>query len=523
MKISTVSQMRNLDKTAVEKYGIKEELLMENAGYAASRVIEDTIGVFGKKFIIFCGPGNNGGDGFVVARKLHSNGGRVKVYVTSDPEKYKGAAQLNYEIMRKIPIDVTQVEQADVLRMNVFHCDCIVDALLGTGIDRAVEGKYREVIELINSSQKPVVSLDIPSGVNGNTGQVMGIAVQADYTITFGLPKIGNVLYPGFELCGQNYVSHISFPPAMYTTTLTVQINDFITLPPRLPDGHKGTFGDVLFIAGAATYFGAPYFAATSHLKAGGGYARLASPRSIVPFLAGKGSEVVYVPLAESEDGSIAYTNKEKLLEVSGLVDMVVIGPGISLNQETARLVRELVAEIDKPVLIDGDGLTAIADDLSCLAQRNSATILTPHTGEMARLTHKKISEITADPLPVLVEMSKKLEAIIVLKGAHSLIAYPDGHVFINMSGNSGMASAGSGDVLTGTIAAMFGLGLCIPEATRKGVFIHGFAGDLAAQSLGEDGVTAQSILSHLPIAMKYEREGIPADWRRKYEGLIIV
>jgi len=355
-----------------------------------------------------------------------------------------------------------------------------------------------------------VFSVDIPSGVSGDTGQIMGIAVRADHTVTFGLPKTGNILFPGHDLCGKLYVTHISFPPAIYAAdALKVEINQPKPLPPRDRNAHKGSVGQALFVAGAANYFGAPCFSALSFLKAGGGYSRLAAPASMIPFIAGKGREIVFLPQTETDKGSIAFKNKASLLDMAHKMDMVVLGPGLSLNPETQELARTLVKEIDRPLLIDGDGISAVAEDLDILKTRASDTILTPHPGEMSRLTGLTVSEIETNLIEVLQRTARKLDAVVVLKGGRTLIGSPDNAVRVNMSGNPGMASAGSGDVLTGTVAAMFGLGLDLWEAVSKGVFIHGLAGDLAAEAKGEDGITAGDILDHLPFAMKMDREGL--------------
>lgn len=508
MKISNVSEMRELDRTAIEKFGIADELLMENAGLAAYGVLDKEFGVRDKRFLVFCGGGNNGGDGFVIARKIHSNGGNVKVFIIGNPGKFKGAAKLNLEIASRLPIKIEQIDSAESVKTDMGHCDAIVDAIFGTGLTRDVGGVYRDVIERINRSGKRILSVDIPSGISGDTGQIKGIAVKADWTVTFGLPKIGNMLFPGYERCGKLYVTHISFPPAMYES-LKTEINVTKPLPPRDKEGHKGAFGQALFIAGARSYFGAPYFAALSFLKAGGGYSRLASPESVTPFIANKGSEIVFLPQKETASGSLSLENKPALLELSEKTDMVVLGPGLSLEKETQELVKALATDISKPLLIDGDGITAMCENLEIIKTRNAETILTPHMGEMARITNMSISEINADKTGILRLCAKELNAIIVLKGAHSLIGYPDGSIFINMSGNSGMGTAGSGDVLAGTIAGMFGLGLSVQDAVKKGVFIHGLSGDLAARDKGEDGLTAQDILDYLPLAVKADREGL--------------
>ncbi len=524
MKVSTVTQMRNLDRGTMEKFGISQDILMENAGQAVYFVILKELGIKNRKFAIFCGAGNNGGDGLVVARKINSNGGEAKVFLLDDETKFTGAAKMNFDIASKMPVEISKVSSIESIKTAVFSSDAIVDAMFGTGLAREVSGIYKDVIQLINESNKPVFSVDIPSGINGDTGEVMDTAVKADYTVTFGLPKIGNILHPGYDHCGKLYVSHISFPPSLYNAdSIKIEINTPIELPRRDKNAHKGDFGEVLFIAGASSYLGAPYFSALSFLKAGGGYSRLATPTSISSFLASKGSEIVFVPQKETPAGSIALENKDELLKLSQTVDMVIMGPGLSLNEETQELVRELAMEIEKPLLIDGDGITAISKDIEVIKRRKSETILTPHMGEMSRITKKDISAVDENKIEVLQHTASELNTIIVLKGAHSLIGYPDETAFINLSGNPGMATAGSGDVLTGTIAAMFGLGLPLKNAVRMGVFIHGFSGDLAAKDKGEDGITAQDILDYLPYAMKQYRENFDKICANLYESIFVV
>ena len=524
MKVARVDEMRDLDRRATEEFGISEDLLMENAGQAVYFVMLQELGIKDNKFAVFCGGGNNGGDGLVVVRKIHSSGGEVKVFLLDDETKFKGAARKNFEIVSRMPIEMSRITSIDSVIPELLDCDAIVDAVFGTGLVREVSGIYKDVIQLINESQSTVFSVDIPSGVNGNTGQIMGVAVKADCTVTFGLPKLGNMLYPGYEHCGKLYVSHISFPPALYDSgTIKAAINDPVALPERAKDTHKGSYGKALFIAGSSSYLGAPYFSAQSFLKAGGGLSYLATPKSISPFIASKGSEIVFIPQKETPSGSIALESKDELLEFSQTVDMVILGPGLSLARETQELVQKLAPKIDKPLLIDGDGITAIAGDLGKIKRREAPTILTPHLGEMSRIAKVEISEISKNKLAVLQRMAKELNAIIILKGAHSLIGYPDGTVFINVSGNSGMATAGTGDVLTGTIAAMYGLGLPLEDAVRIGVFIHGFSGDVAAVDKGEDGITAQDILDYLPETVKLYRDNFPEISENLYESIFVV
>ncbi|MFU8795901.1 MAG: NAD(P)H-hydrate dehydratase, partial [Dehalococcoidia bacterium] len=518
------AEMKELDSRATAEFGIPQELLMENAGQAVYSVISQELGVKGNRFVVLCGGGNNGGDGLVVARKIHSAGGEVKVFLLDDESKFRGAARKNFEIVSRMPIEIARVSSVDSVVLDVIEADGVVDAMLGTGLVRQVDGIYREVIDLVNESLAEVFAVDIPSGINGDTGKVMGTAVLADYTITFGLPKRGNLLYPGYDHCGELYVSHISFPPLLYgSDAIEVEINAPIRLPGRAGDTHKGSYGKVLFIAGSPRYLGAPYFSALSFLKAGGGLSYLAAPKSVSSLIAGKGGEVVVLPQRETPSGSIALENRVELIEFSRMVDMVVIGPGLSVDEETQELVRELVPGIDKPLLIDGDGITAIAEDLAVVRDRKAQTILTPHPGEMSRITRMAMAETDGDRIGVVQRMARELKSTIVLKGAHSLIGYPNGTVFINLSGNPGMATAGSGDVLTGTIAAMFGLGLSMEDAVRTGVFIHGFAGDVAAVDNGEDGMTAQDILDSLPEAVKLYRDNFVEISENLYESVFVV
>ncbi len=509
MKVSTVKQMRELDRRAIEEYGIPEELLMENASLAAYEVVRKTLGKLeGRIITVICGGGNNGGDGLALARKLYSMGSEVSVLIMGDPSKYKSAAQTNYEIVKNLSIPVKKVESAETVVPYVRDADAVVDAIFGTGLSRPVEGVYRDVIRTINKEARYVVSLDIPSGVNGETGQVMGIAVDADETVTFGLPKIGNLVYPGYEYGGNLSVTHISFPEELtHQEDILCEVNRPERLPERNPAGHKGTFGDALVISGSSSYYGAPWLSAYAFMKAGGGYARLACPQSIVPVIAGMGAEIVFLPQKENSEGSIDSGSLDRLLELSEIVDIVILGPGMSRSEDTERLIRELVKNIGKPLIIDGDGLSAVASGMDALKDRTRPTVLTPHPGEFSRLTGKTAEEIEESAVPLLRQFAETYGCITLLKRAHTLAALPDGKVCIHLGGNSGMATAGSGDVLTGTIAAMFGLGVDITEAAKAGVFVHGMAGDLSAERKGKDGMVARDILEHLPEAVRMFRE----------------
>jgi len=520
MKVSRVSEMRAMDRSAIEQFGISAELLMENAGHAVYYALRKEFGVQDKRFLIFCGLGNNGGDGMVLARKIHANGGDVQVVLLANPDKYQEPARTNFEIISRLPIQIWKLEEIGAVREIISDCDVIVDAIIGTGLSREVEGHYREVIELINASSKPILSIDIPSGVHGDTGKAMGVAVKADITVTFGLPKLGNMLHPGYELGGKLFVSHISFPPSLHQSdSLKVEINQPIGLPSQNDAEHKGSFSKLLTIGGTSSNWEAPYFSALSFLNSGGGYSRLAIPKSISTYIANRCSEIILVPQEESASGSIAIANLDSLLQLIEDTDIVVLGPGLSLQEETQELARELAIEVTKPLLIDGDGITALCANLEILSKRKGATVLIPYLEEMARITSKPMKEIDERKVDIVQEAAKSLNAIIVLKGVHSLIGYPDQHVFINMSGNVGMATAGLSDGVTGTIAAMYCLGLPPEEAVRQGVFLHGLASDLVATAKGEKSFSAQDVLNHLPLAVKECRKGLSKEFLERYAG----
>ena len=504
MKVASVAEMRAKDFAVMKNVGITEETLMENAGLAAFSLLAKKFSpLSAQKITIVCSTGNNGGDGFVLARQLHATGCHVTVLLLGDEAKCKGAAKKNLAIVRGINgCDIKNII-AKAQALNIINsADIVVDSIFGTGLNRAVVGIFRDIIILINQRAKIVLSLDIPSGINGDTGAIMGEAVQADFTVTFGLIKKGLLLYPGFAHCGKLYLSRISFPISYCEDEkITVATNSYIPLSVRAHIAHKKTVGDALFIAGSANYYGAPYFAAASFMRAGGGYARLATVPSIISAVAQLTPETVFLPLAETA-GAMTLRNLGILLEFSQKADIVVIGSGISLNEQAQTLAREFIKKASCPLVIDGDGISALAKEPRILQKRKAVTIITPHTGEMARLTGATVVEIEANRIEVSQATAKSLNAYIVLKGAHSLIAAPDGQVFINLTGNAGMATAGVGDVLTGVIAGCFCSGIAPVDAVRKGVYLHGLAGDIAAAQKSEEGMIAGDILENIPTAI---------------------
>ncbi|MBB6482090.1 NAD(P)H-hydrate dehydratase [Spirochaeta isovalerica] len=512
MKIVTVSQAAAMDSKAEGEYALPQLILMENAAGAACRLIRQKLVIEETNFLVLCGSGNNGGDGLALARLLYSAGGAPLVLMTSSPEKLSGPARQNYEILKNYPIEILLQFSEERLRKELEETDVVIDALLGTGLSREIGGSLARYIELINESEKKVFSIDIPTGINGDTGQVMGSAIQAAHTISFGALKPGNFLYPGYGFNGEVSLSRISLPPEIYDSgEFSIELNDYPPLPVREETGHKKSFGNILTISGAANYFGAPVFAAAGVLKSGGGFSRLASPASIIPYLAAQLPEAVFLPMEETDQRSISPSNLNILLKEADKSDGVVIGPGMSLNSRTAELICSFIRAFEGFTVVDGDALSAVAGKYHLFENRRGATVLTPHTGEMARLCATTVEEIRKDPVKIVRRCAGDYHAIAVLKGPHSLIGFPDGRVIINTSGNSGLGTAGSGDILAGMIAGLFGAGLDGEDAVKAGVFLHGFAGDIAADKLGKDSLTARDILEAVPPAVKRYRENYDA------------
>jgi hydroxyethylthiazole kinase-like uncharacterized protein yjeF len=507
MKISRVSEMRAMDRTAIERYGISPELLMENAGHAAYFALRDEFGIDHKHFLTFCGLGNNGGDGFVLARKVHANGGRVQVMILGDPGKFQGPAKINYDILSRMSIDLCQLKDLEPARNAIVDCDIVIDAILGTGLSRNVEGLYREVIELINAGQKPVLSIDIPSGVHGDTGKVMGAAVKADVTVTFGLPKLGNVLSPGYELGGKLYVSHISFPPSLHQSdSLKIEIND---PTPQDYEGYKNNVGKVLIIGADFPASDPPTLSIVSFLPREGDDSLQAAAKPQDSDNENRGLQRRIPPQEKKTLGNFSRDNKETLLQLVEEVDMVVLGPGTSHQEETQELACEVAQKITKPLLIDGKGIMAFCGTPEILRERKAPTILALHLEEMSCITPKSVNEINEDIIDNIQEIAARLNSIMVLKGTHCIIALPDQRVFIHMPRLSEVAPGDTSDVLTSVIAGVYCQGFPLDKAVRQGVFIHGLAVDLAAQAKGEDRITTENILDHVPLAVKAYREGL--------------
>jgi hydroxyethylthiazole kinase-like uncharacterized protein yjeF len=542
MKAATAEQMRRIDRAAEAEHGILSLILMENAGICAAGVATEMLGgdARRKSVAIVCGKGNNGGDGFVIARHLANSGAIVTLLTTGDAGSFKGDAKTNYDILTKWPplrapedlkdADIGELARTGTLNLTLHHVandkialeftapallsttDLVIDALFGTGLDSSIAGIYVDLIKTINVCGKPVLSVDIPSGINSDTGEVMGVAVRADKTVSFGLPKIGMLIGEGAEHSGDVIVADISLPRA-YLSDPGLPYN-YLTkdevakiIPPRAPDSHKGTFGKVLTVAGSVGMTGAGAMASESALKIGAGLSYYALPEGLNIAMEAALTEVITRPLPETDSGSLSLDGFDKIIEYAEECDVVALGPGVSPNSETTKLVSKLCSEITKPLVIDADGL--LAAGLGELhSDKRPATIITPHPGEMARLLDTSIEEVQSNRLKTAEEAAKRFGCIVVLKGYRTLIADPGGQVYANLTGNPGMATAGSGDVLTGSIAGLMAQGVDPLQAAAAGAFIHGLAGDLAAGKVGEASLMAGDILRFLPAAIQEIQAG---------------
>ncbi|SHE44102.1 NAD(P)H-hydrate epimerase [Desulfofundulus australicus DSM 11792] len=511
MRVVTGGQMRDLDRAAMEEYGIPGLVLMENAGLAVVQVVRQLLGdVAGKRVAVFAGKGNNGGDGLVVARHLFNAGAEVKVLLLARPEEITGDAAVNLAIWQKMgqPVyPVVRGEDLNAVRLFLVGAHAVVDAIFGTGFKGAAREPAAGVIDAINASGKPVVAVDIPSGVEADTGQVHGPCVRATHTVTFALPKLGLVQEPGRSHVGELHVADISIPsfllengaPGRYLVTEKM-VRDW--LPPRPAWAHKGSCGRVLVVAGSRGMTGAACLAALGAARAGAGLVTLAVPAELQDVVAVKLTEIMTVGLPGTGEGTLARSARNEILDLVEKADVLAIGPGLSRHLETVALIRELLPAVRVPCVIDADGLNALAGDVQILSRISAPAIITPHEGEMARLLGCPPGEISSRRLKVAEEAAGNWGVVTLLKGAATLIACPGGTTYINPTGNPGLATGGSGDVLTGVIAGLLAQGMDAPRAAAAGAYLHGLAGDMAAREKGMRGFLAGDILELLPEAM---------------------
>ncbi|NLZ53774.1 MAG: NAD(P)H-hydrate dehydratase [Thermoanaerobacteraceae bacterium] len=514
MKVVSPSTMRHMDKIAIEKYEIPGVILMENAGIKVAWAVQNMWNArknsASRKIALFCGKGNNGGDGFVAARHLANMGFETIVFIIADPNSITGDASINLEITKNMDIQIRVIEELsdlDEVKDMAKGAFVLVDAIFGTGLKGYVRGVAKSVIEIINQLEIPVISVDIPSGICGSTGKILGTAVKAYQTVTLALPKTGLLLYPGAEYVGTLITADIGMPAKLVESiNAEAQLLDpkWVSqcFKPFPSDSHKGTFGRVFIIAGSVGMTGAAALSATAAVRSGAGLVTIGIPESLNDILEVKVTEAMTLPLPETSGRSIGQIALGKALNFASKCDAVVLGPGISANDDTTEFVRRFIKECRVPMVIDADGLNAMTEYTAIFKEAKAPIIITPHPGEMARLLSRSVSEVQADRIAAVKTAAEKFGCTAVLKGARTLIATWEGKLMINPTGNAGMATGGSGDVLSGMIGAFLARGMKPHEAAAAGVYLHGLAGDLSAKQQGQICLAATDIIDFLPIAI---------------------
>jgi len=509
VKVLSASSMREADRKAIEDYGIPGVVLMETAG---TRVTDFILDHFDRdaRVIVLCGPGNNGGDGLVIARQLYRAGFRVSPWSSQKRGTYRGDAAVNENICIRLglpPEELNGPDDLSRLEAQLRGADLVVDALLGTGVNREVTGITAELISLVNKSSVPAIAVDIPSGVSADTGEILGAALKADWTLTFAFPKLGLFLYPGAEYAGQVYVCDINIPSETgegeKTELMTLQ-DIRVALPERSGSAHKGSFGRVLIVAGSPGMTGAAVLAAEAALKAGAGLVYLAAPASTCPALEAKLVEVITIGLTETKPGLIDPQAASQIIEKAGLCDVLCIGPGLCPDGKTGELLRELIRRCPVPMVIDAGALTAIEDDPGCLKEAKTPPVITPHPGEMARLAKLTTARVQSCRPGTALKKASEWNSVVLLKGAYTIIAAPDGLAAVNPTGNAVLATAGSGDLLSGMVASFIAQGMNSERAAMAGAFIHGLAGDLLPPGRGS---SALDIKANIKKAFQYIRQ----------------
>lgn len=504
----SAEEMQRCDAVAAKSFGIPGLLLMENAGLGVARWIQQRFSLKNKSIAVFCGKGNNGGDGFVAARHLANTGARVNVILLDHPTRGDGKvnAAILRKVARKFPSHVS-IRSATPSVVSSLRPDIIVDAIFGTGFSGSVKKRYADIINWINELPVPRIAIDIPSGIHGTTGTGT-VAVKADMTLTLGAMKYGLLCNAGRDRSGSVEVLDIGIPKGLISgirpMTRLVERRDMAQcLPSRAATVHKYSVGKVFVVGGSRGYTGAPVLAATAALRSGAGAVVLGVPESIYSIVARKVTEVIVEPLPATREGSLAVSGIEAIRRRMEWADSTVLGPGISLNKETISLVEALLLQATGNTLIDADALTGLAKGGSSVFRKTKAScIITPHAGEFARITGLTTGEIELYRIQHARTVAKNLGVIVVLKGAPTVTAVPDGSVFVNSSGNPGMATVGMGDVLSGMIAGLWAQGGDAVRACYGGVYLHGLSGDTAARELGERSLVAGDVIEYLPNAM---------------------
>ena len=512
MKIVTGTEMQALDRRTITEAHVPSTVLMERAGEGIVRHLEEHCGpVRGKTIAILCGKGNNGGDGLVVARLLHRRRARIHVVLlTPVTDLGRDAATMYRRLVRVTGrTAIIRFRSADQVRPLLASSDILIDALLGTGLSSVVTETYREAIELINSAGKPVIAVDIPSGLHADTGAILGQAIRATLTIACGLPKLGLYVGAGIDQAGAIRVVDIGIPPAYVDaiesrTLLLTSDCAFQSLPERAPSSHKGSFGHAGIIAGSVGKTGAAALAARAALRVGAGLVTVGTPSSVNDVLEAKLLEAMTMSLPETKARTLARSGLDRVVAFIQARTAIAIGPGLSTHHETVELVQSLMKHLDRPSVLDADALNALAGRASLLTECNTPPILTPHPGEMARLEVDATTQsVNADRIGTARRFAQERGVFVVLKGARTVIARPDGLVAICPTGNPGMATAGTGDVLTGMIVGLLAQRVPAWEAACAATYFHGSAGDLASQHLGQPGMLAGDLIAQIPYALQ--------------------
>ncbi len=512
MKILTSEQMRRMDAYAIAELGIVGPVLMENAGLEIVRAV---LGRFpriqAEKVVIVAGKGNNGGDGFVVARHLFNRGARPLVLLIGSKSRVRGDAALNLTMVDRMGIEIREITSAQHwtgARRKLKDATLLIDAIFGTGLTKPAGGLYARVIEDINRSPAYRVAVDIPSGLSSDAFEPIGPCVCADLTVTMAVPKIAHVFMPSEERCGELVVADISMPPFMFEDSeLKLEMVEEKSIAPcfkkRKRDSHKGTFGHLLVIAGSRGKTGAAGLAAKAALKTGAGLVTVATPESCLPQVARQMAELMTEPLPETDAGTPSALAAENILRLLQEKDALMLGPGISTHEETAELVFNLLPQLKVPLVLDADGLNIIAADPEILKSLKKPAVLTPHPGEFARLCGEDNQTIVTEKLDLAPQFAREYGVYLVLKGHRTITATPEGRVFVNPTGNPGMATGGSGDVLSGMLGSMIMQGPDLQSSVLAAVYVHGLSGDLAAERYGEKTLVAGNIITYLPAAIK--------------------
>jgi NAD(P)H-hydrate epimerase len=515
MILVTAREMQEMDRQAIEAHGIPGLELMENAGRGATDVLLDQFAGRIKSGVgIVCGKGNNGGDGFVIARYLADRRIDVTVYLLAAAAKVKGDAAANLKRLAPLEIPVIEIPDEDSfsrVKSDLSRFDLLVDAILGTGLTSDVRGYFKTVIDFINILNRsgiPVFAVDIPSGLNSDTGQPCGSCVRAQGTATFALAKIGHYSYPGADYTGKLEIIDIGIPdavveavgPKQYLLTAE-QIR--AAFPIRASDTHKGHTGHLLVIAGSTGKSGAAAMTAVSAMRAGAGLVTLGIPESLNSIMETQVLEAMTAPLPECGYGVLADTAIDDIVKLADGKNCLAIGPGIGQAEKTRSLVKAVIRRIDMPIVIDADGLNNIAGQTQLLKKRKAPTVLTPHPGEMARLIGTDAAEVQQNRLACARDFATHFGVHVVLKGAATVIAHPDGSAYLNVTGNPGMASGGMGDVLTGVLAGFITQGFTLKAAAHAAVYLHGAAADTLAQTIGPIGYLAGEVMGAIPGEIK--------------------